>query len=418
MSFLRSFMDWNEGTEVPRNYFFWSGVSAIAACVNGQIYIRQGKFVHYPNMYIVLLGPAGNGKTSAIDRAEEVVRAIDESISVSGQSETAEGLIRFMRDKCIRTMQIGNEVIPYTPISLYLSELSNFFGKDPAGMIDFITGVWDRGGRSFHRRTKGQGEDMLPRPNVNLLSGTTPAWITQYLKADIVGGGFTRRVIFDNEPRRDPNNRVSWPEDTPQQKAARENCIAYGRVLRGLFGEVRYTFEARMEYEKWYNTRPPARGEEDEGYHASKPCLMLKTAMLLAISREPKLEVSKEDIEVALALLSESEANRQKVFTAIGRNELNAIAVKVLGYLESAAESKIDYNGKIHIGRFLDEKTLRSWMYRDGQGRECEDILNHLTVTERIFRFQCLSMTPPRMFVVLKEGWRPQEGPHQNGAKP
>lgn len=414
MSFLQNFMLWNSGTEVPRNYFFWSGVSAIASCVNGQIYIRQGKFVHYPNMYICLLGPAGNGKTSAIDRAEEIVRAIDETLSVSGQSETAEGLVRHMRDKCIRTMTVNGETIPFTPISLFLSELSNFFGKDPAGMIDFITGIWDRGGRQFHRRTKGQGEDMIPRPNVNLLSGTTPAWLTQYLKADIVGGGFTRRVVFDNEPRRDPNNRVSWPEDTPEQLTAKNNCIAYGRVLRNLYGEVKYTPEAKLEYTRWYDTRPPAKGEEDEGYHASKPTLMLKTAMLLAVSREPKLEVTRDDILHALALLDESERHRQKVFTAIGRNELNAIAQKVLGYLEGSPEGRLEYQGKLHVGKFMNKKVLLGFMYRDGQGRECEDIIRHLTQTEKVREVVHTEGNTSRTFVVLLDGFRPQE----NGQHP
>jgi len=398
-------MEWNDGTEVPRNYFFWAALSSIAATVNGQIWIRQGKFVHYPNMYIVLLGPPANGKTVAIDRAEEIVREIDD-IAVSGQSETAEGLIRHMRDKCVRQMVLPppDGAVSYTPISLYLSELSNFFGKDPAGMIDLLTGIWDRGGRTFHRRTKGQGEDMIPRPNVNLLSGTTPAWITQYLKTDIVGGGFTRRIVFANEPRRDPAHRVAWPEDTPAQKNAKARCVLYGKRLRSLIGEVQYTDGAKKAYIDWYNTRPPATTEEEEGYHGSKPSLMLKVAMLLAVSREPKLVITEEDVKVALALLEASELHRQRVFQAVGRNILNALASRVTETLLATDPIEAMVNGNKIKVRAIPEKHLRMALYKDAPGKELDDIMLHLERTEKIYRANItLPNNPPRVFIVLKE---------------
>lgn len=404
MSFIRNFMTWNAGTEVSENYFFWSGISALAACVNGQIWIRQGKFIHYPNMYIVLLGPAGNGKTVAIDRAEEIIRAVGD-ITLSGQSETSEGLLRFMRDKCVRTFTLNGETIPYTPISLYLSELSNFFGKDPAGMIDMITGIWDRGGRQYFRRTKGQGEDLLERPNVNLLGGTTPAWITQYLKADIVGGGFTRRVVFVNEPRRDASKRVAWPEDTQDGLDAKRRCVEYAAVIRSLVGEVHYTPDAKAEYISWYENRPPPKSEEEEGYHASKPGIMLKVASLVAISREPKLEISKEDVETALALLEVSEKNRQRVFQSIGRNELNTLAQRLLDKLSIVTPQPFKINGEVKLVRAIPEKVIRGEFFRDGVGSEYDEIIKHLLLTDKIDRrgIPGQNGTAERSFIILKE---------------
>lgn len=397
-------MEWNHGTEVSEDYFFMAGLSTLAACVNGQIWVRQGKFIHYPNLYIVLLGPPANGKTVAIDRAEEIVRGVGE-ITVSGQSETAEGLVRFMRDKCLRTMVVDNETIPFTPISLYLSELSNFFGKDPAGMVDFITGVWDRGGRTFHRRTKGQGEDIIPRPNVNLLAGTTPAWITQYLKADIVGGGFTRRVIMTNVLGRDPNNRVAWPEDKPEQLRARDSCIAYGKVLRGLYGEMKLADDAKALYTHWYNTRTVPKTDEELGYFGSKPALLFKTSMLLAISREPELVIKKNDVEVALAILERSETHRHRVFQSMGRNELSAVAGRVIDML--LAVEPIAYKdtltGKEGKARFINEKQLRGTLYNSGNTRELDDVLTHLERTDRIFKLGITKDNITRVFIGLKE---------------
>ena len=403
-------MDWNSGTEVPDQYYFWSGISALAALVNGRVWIKMGRYDIYPNMYVVLLGPPATGKTSAMRRAEENVRTF-EDVSVSAQSETPEGLIRFLRDKCVKTFDLAGVPTPYTPVTCFLSELSNFFSKDAQGMIDVLTGVWDCGGKSFHRRTKGQGEDLIPRPNINLLACTTQDWITTYLKSDIIGGGFTRRVNFINETSTDDSKRVPWPDSTPEQERARQNCIAYGRVLQSVSGEMQYGQGARAYWDKWYCTRPISQEADIRGYHKSKPTLLLKVATLIALSKEPKLIVNVEDLEVALAILDKTETHLAKVFQGIGRNELNIIAQKVLGYLENTTETVVEFNGKKHTGRVMNEKQLRGLMYRDAPGRELEDILSHITITEKIKRIQTLSQ-PPRTLIVLSEGFRPEGGQH------
>lgn len=388
MSFLKNFMHWTSGSEVPENYFFWSGLSCLAALVNGRVSIKMGKYVIHPNLYIVLLGPPANGKTSAMRRAEKVIRKF-EDIPVSAQSETAEGLVRFMREKCIQSLELDGQVVPYTPITCYLSELSNFFGKDPAGMVDVLTGIWDCAGESFHRRTKGQGEDMLPRPSVNLVGCTTQDWITTYMKADIVGGGFTRRVIFVNELMTDDSHRVAFPEETPDQLVAFDNCVAYGQVLRDVTGEMQWGEGTRAWFQQWYNTRPISREADVRGFHKSKPGIMLKVATLIALSREPKLEITVPDLEVALALLDKTEVNLHKVFQSIGRNELNVIAQKVMGWVESFPE--MDYkkpDGTVGKTRFIELKKLKSLMYREAPGRECEEILNHLIATDKLFAYQ------------------------------
>lgn len=412
MSFLTNFMTWNEGTEVPENYYFWSGVSALAACVNGRVWIPQGKFTHFPNMYIVLLGPPANGKTTAIRRAERVVREVGD-ITLSAQSETAEGLLRFMRDKCVKTLDLPPPVgvVPYTPLSLYLSELSNFFGKDPAGMIDMMTGIWDCGGEEYHRRTKGQGEDMLPRPNVNLIAGTTQDWITQYLKVDIVGGGFTRRVIFVNEGQSDDTFRVAWPEDTPEKMRAKESCVAYGRVLQNLKGEMKYGPGAKDFYMQWYNTRPIPKEADVRGYHKTKPANLLKVGTLVALSERPELVVETRHLEIALALLDKTEGTLTRVFQAIGRNELNAIAHRIIELLYNSETKPFldNTDGQKKVAKFVPMKVIQATFYKDipssTPSKQLDDVMLHLQQTEKIFYYDVTSPSSGRIvrLVGLKE---------------
>lgn len=388
MSYLQNYMLWNSGTEVPENYYFWSGLSSLAAAVNGQVWTHMGRYEIYPNMYIVLIGPPGNGKTSALRRAEKLTRSIKD-ISLSAQSETAEGLVRFMRDQCIKSITFSGETVPFTPVTCYLSELSNFFGRDPGGMIDLLTGIWDCGGDNYHRRTKGQGEDILPRPNLNLLGCTTQDWITTYLKGDIIGGGFTRRVVFVNEMMGDDTNRVSWPDDTPESLRAKENCIAYATLLRDLKGEMKLGPGARHWWDHWYATRAIPREPDIRGYHKSKPTLVLKVAMLVALSNAPKLEINISDLEVALTLLGQTETHLLKVFQGIGKNVLNSVATQAIAFLQAAPDRdyKDPTDGKVKIAKFMDRKQLEGFLYKDAKGTDLKDIFDHLASSGKTFNY-------------------------------
>lgn len=406
MSFLQNYMTWNQGTEVPENYYFWSGISSLSALVNGQVWIRMGRYQVFPNMYIVLIGAPGNGKTSSLRRAEKLIRTFKD-ISLSAQSETAEGLVRFMRDSCIKTIHLDKETVPYTPVTCFLSELSNFFGRDPGGMIDLLTGIWDCGGENYHRRTKGQGEDVLPRPNLNLLGCTTQDWITTYLKSDIIGGGFTRRVVFVNEMMTDDNLRVSWPDDTPETLAARQNCINYGTILREIKGEMAYGGGARSWWDRWYNTRPISREADIRGYHKSKPTLLLKVATLVALSKAPERVVNIDDLEVALALLDKTETHLLKVFQGIGKNPLNVIATQMLNALSAANEKKCIVSGKKCVARMTPRKDLEAMFYRDAKTLDLKDVFDHLYSSGKVFRYDVpMQGNVHREFVALTESVR------------
>jgi hypothetical protein len=195
-------------------------------------------------------------------------------------------------------------------------------------------------------------------------------------------------VIFVNEMMTDDNHRVSWPEDTPERLQSFEACVGYGQVLRTVTGEMQYGPGARDWWDKWYCTRPISREADIRGFHKSKPVILLKIATLVALSERPELIVNVSDLEVALALIDKTEIHLHKVFLAIGRNTLNQIAQKVLGWLETCP--MMDYRTPTGIAkaRMLEQGRLKELMYKEAPARECEEIMTHLLTTERIFFYQ------------------------------
>ena len=66
MNLLADYLEFQSGNEVNENYHIWSAISALSALVSRRIWVNQGYFKIFGNLYVVLLGPPGNGKTTAM----------------------------------------------------------------------------------------------------------------------------------------------------------------------------------------------------------------------------------------------------------------------------------------------------------------------------------------------------------------
>lgn len=408
MSFLRNYLDFTSGSEVPENYHFWSGVYALSAVVNRQVWLSMGQYRLFPNLYIILLGPPGNGKSLAMDTAQGIVEDVG-GIQISGDAQTKESLVRDMRDTCPRTITLPDgtaQVI--TPMVIFATELSHLLGhlSTSGNMIDFLTTIYTKDKR-YTTRTKNKGNDEITNPFVSLIACTTQDWITTYLKSDIIGGGFTRRVIFVNEPLGssvdDKSLRRPFLTVSPAQVTARENVLRYAEVLKNVVGEFRWDAGAKAAYEKWYLTRDIPHDPDTIGYYKTKPNQVLKVAMLLALSKSPDLVLTTEAFETALALFDKTEATLTRVFQGIGRNELNAIANRAVDYIRGALPMTLTFGKETRMHNAMKEKALRLLLYRDAPGKECDDIINHLVSTDRIFRYSVLTNNISITYLCLKE---------------
>lgn len=385
-------MGFTSGSEVPDNYHFWSGIFALSAIVNRQVWISMGQYTLYPNLYVVLLGPPGNGKSLAMDTAQTLVEDIG-GINFSGDAQTKESLVRYLRDVCPRVLDLGPDGLQtITPIAMFATELSHLLGPNSGHMIDFLTTIYTKDKR-YVTRTKNKGDDVIERPFVGLIACTTQDWITTYLKSDIIGGGFTRRVIFVNEPIGasvdEKSKRRPFLTVRPEQVVARNNVLAYAEQLKSVKGEFKWSPEAKEAYESWYMTRDIPKDPDVQGYFKTKPNQVLKVAMLISLSESLDLVLRKEHFDVSMALFEKTEATLTRVFQGIGRNELNSIANKAMEYiLVSPIREYKAADGTTRRAHLLEEKRLRGMMYRDAPFRECDEIIKHLLTTDRIFSYR------------------------------
>ena len=375
-NFIQNFLTYAEGCETPELYDLWSALATLSSVVSRRVWVDQGYYTIYPNLYTVLVGAPGGRKTTSMNMCKDMLRELG-TIPFAATCMTKEALCRYMSTQCTKSFTIPNsdKLKQYTPITLCLTELSHFLGANSAHMIDFLTTIYDQ--EVYDAKTKNKGDDIIPGPYLTVLACTTPSNITRYLREDVISGGFSRRTLFAFEL--DEGDPIAFPAVTPEARQAWAACVDWAKKLDTVAGEFKWDSPATIWFKHWYDELfTSLRTHEDimtRGYYKSKHIQLLKVAILVALSESMDLVLRKEHLQVALEILDKLEKNLPKVFEGMGRNELAPVAARMVEMLTMA-------------GQPVPEDRLHRDFFRDADTRELYGVIGHLVSTKRIVQIE------------------------------
>ncbi len=382
MSFLSDYRDFCSGLEVPPSYNVFCSLVALSSLLGRKVWTYKGDYIRiYPNLYVVLVGPPGLGKNTAMENTEDLL--LHYKVPVSAEAVTREKLILDMQgqEQILDFLPPDDKYRVASPYTVFATELSEFLGAGGIGMISFLTDIYSR--NLYEYRTKNKGSVFIRGPYLNLIAGTTPDWITTYLKDDIISGGFSRRCLFVYETSR--FGSVPLPKITPPMRAAWERVLARSAAIRKLAGPFIWSDDATKFFIEWYPSRLARPDPNLVGYYETKDIQLLKVAMLVALSESDTLVLERHHLIAGLELLSLVEQNLSRVFQGIGRNELNAATTKVMDQVVNAPKLKMRLDGGDEVSvNAIPEKRLRAFLWKDVQGYEMDAVLQHLIESEKI----------------------------------
>lgn len=372
--FLRIYLEYNAGNEVPRNFHIWSALSLLSATANHKVYISQGYFIHRANIFACLVGEQGDRKSTAKDIARDILVETFPDMPVAPSVTTRERITQFLgSDESIRTYKDENGVIvEYHPYVMFINELKNFLSVNPGGMIDFLTDIYDR--KHFKVETKNKGIDTIENPCLTVLACETPVWIIRKMKEDLITGGFSRRMIMVYE--REQGEAKPRPQPPSNARDLLQRIQAHLKKVSLIIGGFKWTPDGAEFFDKWYveNKRTLPTDPVMRGYRKTKDVQLLKICMLLALcEEEPKLLISGDLLEAGLALLDSIEMNMPRLSIAAGRNELAVPQQRVLELLEAN-------------GGEMPEKVLLRETSKDLSPQEQYSVLRFLAETEQIVK--------------------------------
>ena len=397
MSFLRDYRDFCSGLEAPPTFNVYCALYSIAALTGRRVWITVGDYFRiYPNLYVILVGPPGCGKNTTMEIAEELLH--EYKLPMSAESVTREKLILDIQaqEQILEFLPPTDKYRIVSPYNILATELSEFLGAGGLGMISFLTDIYSR--NLYEYRTKNKGSVFVRGPFLNLIAGTTPDWITTYLKDDIISGGFSRRAIFIYETGR--IGRIAFPKVTPEMSASWQRVVARGHAIRKLAGQFKWHDTATTFYKRWYENLQIPTDPNLVGYFGTKHIQTLKVAMLVAMSEGDDLVLHAEHIRAALDLLAIPEANLGRVFQGIGRNELNAASIQAMDMLMKAPTMKLVINGHEHEVQAMRMKQFKAFLWKFAKSLEINDIVQHLVDSDKAAR--CVSNINNTEYIYVK----------------
>lgn len=308
VSFLSGFVKSSSDVlESPLEYLPWAALSALSCAVGRAAFtfIRNSKSNRdrlYPNMMVLLLGPPGQGKTSAIFEARYLCELAGVQFFPDSLTPASFAQINQNRGGSIAFMP-SNIAMLWPPNSYISQSLKNSFmeGYDC---------------NPYSRATASMGVESFKDICVNLLSASTPAKLSQIFSPTDWEDGLTSRFIFVSGSVSRLDSAGTRDEDLADSLVKRLKDLR-----RSPLGEIPFTKEGLARLRSWR-----IASQKDQiphpnliTYWSRRYVSVAKIALLHAIDSDES-EITLEHVNKAIQLLTATEKHLTQAFAASGAN--------------------------------------------------------------------------------------------------
>lgn len=266
----------------------------------------------YPNLYTFIIGHPGTGKTRTIREALRYVRELPEfhlapiSLSPAAMVDALLGAKRMI-------VRLPEPPLEYNSMLVAPDEVGTFIHKYDEEMIALLSAFYDPDPYSQKRRTKDINI-AIKRPQLNILSGSTPSNLVKLMPEGAWDQGFTSRIImvFSDE-------RIITDDFAPQaQRVSSEDMLHDLKIINTLVGEFGVTEDYRNLVNLWRQggEEPAPSHPKLLHYNTRRRAHFYKLSMVAAIDRSDTLLLTREDFNTAMNWLTQAEAMMPEIFKA------------------------------------------------------------------------------------------------------
>jgi hypothetical protein len=377
--FVKKWLNFVDGSESPEIFNLWTGLSAVAACLGRRSSIVTGRIRLYPNMYVILVGPAAVRKSSTASIVKEILKR--HTPVKFGPDDTAgmrQGLIAAFldaygtREKSVKAkisddiatifaesvatekrkteidelqlnpdmdasekavmeqMLLSSKSILDMPkkkykheanenvdhdLFIFSDELSDFIGMNQSEMTGCLTSLYYPKDDYIYKLS--QTTTRVNRPGLNILACTTPTSLMKHLPEVAIGQGFSSRTMFVYAGR--SRGKVFIPKALDQ-----ETSNEFGRLFNTIFTwNVEFTRDANALFaqEKIYlDYKLDIVDTRFANYEQRRDMHLTKLTMVLAAARGSTV-ISHDDVIDAQLILEETEKEMHLSLGELGINK-------------------------------------------------------------------------------------------------
>lgn len=281
----------------------------IAATLEQKVWAHTGSVI-YPNIYTFLVGNAGLGKSRAIMSASNIIREALPETYFGATSMTRAALSDYMNDAKRFIANIPHPPMEYNSLVVVADEFSAFMHEYDSALVASLVEFYDVNPYSEGRRVSNI-RIKIHKPQLNILSGSTPSNLIHTLKDYVWEQGLMSRVIMVYAAERPLIDVFNTP---PMPKPV--NLIHDIKIINTLMGQFDYTddFAKAMHNWKLLKQIPIPDHPKLVHYNTRRWAHLLKLTMISSVDRSNKLLLEVEDFNRAMGWLLEAEAQMHYVF--------------------------------------------------------------------------------------------------------
>lgn len=303
----------------PEELWAVAFLSGIATAAGKRIRITSGNYTNYPQLWIMVVGSSGTGKSEAFRVAFKRLSEIDAERYAKYQSEYQDWEAAGKTTTPPRWEQsiIGDttpealfSVLAHADkgLTLYRDELSGWFSDfgryNKSGEIGHYLSIFDN--QTFSINRKKDQPQLITEPFLNICGTIQPGVLSEVLgKNNFEQSGFAQRFLFlyPEFPIRKYKRSITTPS-TKLYDQMIDNIIQYQGN-----DEMYLSQSSENLYEVFYNEMEEKRSRSNDFWAAvySKAQIqVLRIALTVKISRmiyEPGTDVSETDMRAAIEMM-------------------------------------------------------------------------------------------------------------------
>jgi len=337
-NWLETYLEFTKKTESPESFHLWAGLSMMAASTRRSIVLYRGFIKVFPNIYVVLVAASGRlRKSTAQDIALDVFKTAFPEDDVIEESMSAERMITDLHQQ--------HREVGVSSMFIVSDEFSTLIGRSKSDqmLISNLTKFYDCKDK-VGARTQSRGKIICRDVYANLFATTTPHWLRLALPSDVIGGGFTSRIVFIYEEVTDRCFPI--PVRPSNYEELKFKLVEDLQCIRNVEGIVKFSLEADDWYDKWYRTytEPDVCDPLLIGYYGRRHTHLCKISALLSLARNDDLIVTLKDITMADALLKDTEMWLPKIMHMLQTNvigEANSLVLNVIAKLQPVTTGEL-----------------------------------------------------------------------------
>ncbi len=336
---LRTYLELTRESESPGIYHALSALSIAAQLMSHEVYVDMGTYVIYPQLAIILVGPSGLKKNSAIAYASRMLKyAPDGRVKTLYDKFTPESLTAFLT---------SGEGAAVPNVFAQAPEMATAFGRAKylEGMVPFFTRLLDNEG--VGEMTQARGERRVEEVAFGFIAGTTPGWITSEMHVGVVSGGFTSRFLISYIEATPRLVYRAKKVDPSKLLAATEEVLMQ---LERVKGQIHLEPTADAFLEQWYHAHRliAVKNEVMSGYENRKLSHIIRLAMIFAVL-DGQRQIMVQHIQDAIAILDYLEPGMIKLFGMLARSKTATTSDHLLQIIRQSGKRSVSKRHLLRI---------------------------------------------------------------------